>query len=70
MLKVKKQYICEIEKLVNEWETLTELSMEFDYVAGMFQRDVNNYIELTGDDHKPYKLRVNGATKPTKIETW
>ena len=57
MLKVKKQYICEIEKLVNEWETLTELSMEFDYVAGMFQRDVNNYIELTGDDHKPYKLK-------------
>ena len=57
MLKVKKCHLSDVENLVKEWESLTELSMEFDYVKGMFQRDVNNYIELTGNEKKPYKLK-------------
>ena len=44
--------------------------MEFDYIKSFYQRDVNNYIECTGNEKDPYKLKgkwsnqaiINGET--------
>lgn len=45
-----------MKECVAEWETMTNFTMEFDYIKAFFQRDVNNYIEVGLDD----SLKVKG----------
>lgn len=57
LVKVKRTNFNELEQLVHEWEDITGFTMEFDDVPLFFQRDVNNYIEVTDNPKKPYKLK-------------
>ena len=57
LVKVANDKIDAVKELVSEWERMTGFSMEYDYVKIFFQRDVNNYIEVTDNPKKPYKLK-------------
>src|SRR5699024_1337251 len=55
LVKILKEKIDDLKKIVSEWENLTGFTMEYDYIKMFFQRDVNNYIEVTYNPKKPYK---------------
>ena len=57
LIKVLNEKIDAVKELVKEWEDLTGFTMEYDYIKMFFQRDVNNYIEVTDNPKKPYKLK-------------
>lgn len=57
LIKVRNERLDEVKALVSEWENLTGFTMEYDRVPLFFQRDVNNYIEVTDNPKKPYKLK-------------
>lgn len=57
LIKVLNDKIDDVKKLVKEWEDMTGFTMEYDYIKMFFQRDVNNYIEVTDNPKKPYKLK-------------
>lgn len=57
LIKVLNDKIDAVKELVTEWEELTGFTMEYDYIKMFFQRDVNNYIEVTDNPKKPYKLK-------------
>lgn len=57
LVKVRRDKLKDVEALVSEWENLTGFTMEYDTVPLFFQRDVNNYIEVTDNPKKPYKLK-------------
>lgn len=57
LIKVLNDKINEVKKVVSEWEEMTGFTMEYDYIKMFFQRDVNNYIEVTDNPKKPYKLK-------------
>ena len=57
LVKVRRDKLKDVEMLVSEWEALTGFTMEYDTVPLFFQRDVNNYIEVTDNPKKPYKLK-------------
>lgn len=57
LVKIKRNKLDEMKTIVHEWEQLTGFEMEYDEVPMFFQRDVNNYIELTDNPKKPYKLK-------------
>ena len=57
LIKVKRSLLEDVRALVKEWECLTGFTMEEDFIVMFFQRDVNNYIEVTDNPKKPYKLK-------------
>ena len=57
LIKVANDKIEDVKKVVSEWEEMTGFTMEYDYIKMFFQRDVNNYIEVTDNPKKPYKLK-------------
>lgn len=57
LIKVKRTLLPAVRALVKEWEDLTGFTMEEDFIVMFFQRDVNNYIEVTDNPKKPYKLK-------------
>lgn len=57
LIKIEKDKIDKVKELVKEWEELTGFTMEYDYIVMFFQRDVNNYIEVTDNPKKPFKLK-------------
>jgi DNA polymerase elongation subunit (family B) len=57
LIKIENDKIDSVKELVKEWEDLTGFTMEYDYIKMFFQRDVNNYIEVTDNPKKPYKLK-------------
>lgn len=57
LVKTPNDKIDHVKELVSEWETITGFIMEYDYIKMFFQRDVNNYIEVTDNPKKPYKLK-------------
>jgi hypothetical protein len=57
LVKVNREDEHKLDELVHEWEQITGMSMEMEYVKMFFQRDVNNYIEVTDNPKKPYKLK-------------
>lgn len=63
LVKVKKIDIPKLEELVHEWENMCGFTMEFDNIVEFFQRDVNNYIECTGNEKDPYKLKGKWANQ-------
>lgn len=63
LVKVANDKIDQVKDIVHEWEELTGFTMEFDVVKLFFQRDVNNYIEVTDNPKKPYKLKGKWANQ-------
>ena len=57
LIKVERNELDNVRVLVKEWEDLTGFTMEEDFIVMFFQRDVNNYIEVTDNPKKPYKLK-------------
>lgn len=57
LIKLKRTDLNKVRELVKEWEDLTGFTMEEDFILVFFQRDVNNYIEVTDNPKKPYKLK-------------
>ena len=57
LIKVRRDRLDDVRVLVKEWEDLTGFTMEEDFILMFFQRDVNNYIEVTDNPKKPYKLK-------------
>lgn len=57
LIKVARTDVDIVKNIVTEWEQLTGFTMEYDEVLMFFQRDVNNYIEVTDNPKKPYKLK-------------
>lgn len=57
LFKVPNDSIDKLRNIVKEWEFLTGFTMEEDTIPLFFQRDVNNYIEVTDNPKKPYKLK-------------
>lgn len=57
LIKVERNRLDNVRVLVKEWEDLTGFTMEEDFIVMFFQRDVNNYIEVTDNPKKPYKLK-------------
>ena len=57
LIKIKRSQLEDVRKLVKEWEAMTGFTMEEDFIEMFFQRDVNNYIEVTDNPKKPYKLK-------------
>lgn len=63
LVKVNPNNVDKVKELVSEWENLTGLGMEYDYIKMFYQRDVNNYIEVTDNPKKPYKLKGKWANQ-------
>ena len=57
LFKVPRVLDDKLTELIHEWEDITGFVMEDDVVEMFFQRDVNNYIEVTDNPKKPYKLK-------------
>lgn len=57
LIKIEKSKLDAVRQLIEEWNNLTGLIMEEDIIKAFYQRDVNNYIELTYNEKKPYKLK-------------
>lgn len=47
--KVHKAYIKDLKSIINKWEERTRMTMEYDYINYLCQKDVNNYIALFSD---------------------
>ena len=57
LFKIPRKFEKEVQELVDEWMNMTGFVMEDDVVPMFFQRDVNNYIEVTDNPKKPFKLK-------------
>ncbi len=62
--KVPKMYLQDLKSIVSKWEQRTKMSMEYDYITYMAQRDVNNYIAVF--DNGTIE-RKGGAVKKAKL---
>lgn len=62
--KVPKMYVQDLKSIVSKWEQRTKMSMEYDFITYMAQRDVNNYIAVF--DNGTIE-RKGGAVKKAKI---
>lgn len=62
--KVPKMYVQDLKSIVSKWEQRTRMTMEYDYITYMAQRDVNNYIAVF--DNGTIE-RKGGAVKKAKI---
>lgn len=63
LVKCPRDNIKLLETIVHEWETMCGFYMEFDYIDSFLQRNVNNYIENTGNENDPYKLKGKWANQ-------
>ena len=63
LVKCPRKDIETLERLVHEWEDMCGFYMEFDYIDSFLQRNVNNYIENTGNENDPYKLKGKWANQ-------
>lgn len=61
--KLHKEDFETFDKIVKDWEHRTKMSMEYDYITYMAQRDVNNYIAVFENGEVE---RKGGAVKKAK----
>lgn len=62
--RVPKMYVQDLKSIVSKWEQRTKMSMEYDFITYMAQRDVNNYIAVF--DNGTIE-RKGGVVKKAKI---
>ena len=61
---VPKDSVTTVKNIVSKWEQRTRMTMEYDYITYMAQRDVNNYVCVFDDGTIE---RKGGAVKKAKI---
>lgn len=52
-----EQYLEQVDAICNEWMTTTQLNLECESIAAVYQRDVNNYQQMGTDG----KIKRKGA---------
>lgn len=62
--KIPKTRFEAVDKIVKAWEKRTRMSMEYDYITYLAQRDVNNYIAVFEDGTIE---RKGGAVKKSSV---
>lgn len=62
--KLHKDEFKNFDKIVKDWEKRTRMSMEYDYINLLVQRDVNNYVAVFANGEVE---RKGGAVKKSKI---
>lgn len=65
MIKIKRNELATARLIVKEWETITRLTMEETGVKIIFQRDVNNYIEVADDGEIKLKGKWSNQAEET-----
>lgn len=68
LVKCLRTNLQQLESMVHEWENMCGFNMEFDYIDSFLQRDVNNYIENTGNTKDPYKLKGKWSNQAFKSD--
>lgn len=61
--KVPKTCVQDLKTIVSNWEQRTRMSMEYDYITYMAQRDVNNYIAVFDNG----TIERKGALKKSSV---
>lgn len=56
-VRVRKLFVSDVQKTVNEWEQLTGFTTEQAEYSGLYSRDVNNYVAVKTDGD----VKVKGA---------
>lgn len=51
LILIKRKDFDLVDDIVYEWETRTRLGMEFTFAKRIYQKDVNNYVMVTYDNH-------------------
>lgn len=64
--KVPKTYVQDLKSIVSKWEQRTKMSMEYDFITYMAQRDVNNYIAVF--DNGTIERKGGAVKKSTKLD--
>lgn len=64
--KVPKMYVQDLKSIVSKWEQRTKMSMEYDYITYMAQRDVNNYIAVF--DNGTIERKGGAVKKSTTLD--
>ena len=51
IIKINRQYFDVVDDVCYEWEQRTKMTLEFDYIKEIWQKDVNNYVfvDLDGE---------------------
>lgn len=62
--KIPKHEFNAVDKIVKAWEQRTKMSMEYDYITYLAQRDVNNYVAVFKDGTIE---RKGGAVKRSSV---
>lgn len=62
--KIHKTEFKYVDKIVKAWEKRTKMSMEYDYITYLAQRDVNNYVAVFKDGTIE---RKGGAVKKSSV---
>lgn len=60
MVYVARTQLPFIQKLCDEWTQVTGINLEMDEVSFIYQKDVNNYIEVTTKDGKTKRKIIGG----------
>ena len=49
IIKIHRDDFEAVDDICHEWETRTKMSLEFDYIKEIYQKDVNNYVFVQFD---------------------
>lgn len=60
LLYIRRKYLPELQKLLDEWSTVSGLIAELEYVDKIWQKDVNNYIMIEPTKKGP-KIKNRGS---------
>lgn len=64
--EVPKCAIQDLKSIVSKWEKRTKMSMEYDYITYLAQRDVNNYIAVF--DNGKIERKGGAVKKPATLD--
>lgn len=64
--EVPKNAIQDLKSIVSKWEQRTKMSMEYDYITYLAQRDVNNYIAVF--DNGKIERKGWAVKKPSTLD--
>lgn len=80
MVRIEKKLLKELDKVCEEWQTMTKLDLEFEKYSKIYLRDTNNYILLSEDgkikrkgvyDHElQWHQNFSALVVPKAVEKW
>lgn len=61
IIQIDEEHFEQLDDICYEWETRTRMSLEFDFIKEIYQKDVNNYLFIREDDSVE---RIGAYVKP------